>query len=143
MGTEEQHFKGCSSFDVPNDAEDNEDTVCSQFELGEVTGLSCKSVCNGGDFCNDLSAQGNGEMCYTCEAELKIIYQNLLDISRSFSEQSGVKIDVTEKCYFEFGSVCQNHFGFERKCNGNKLLKNCFTICSSFVLLQKSFTAVT
>jgi len=72
VGTEEQHFKGCSSFDVPNDAEDNEDTVCSQFELGEVTGLSCKSVCNGGDFCNDLSAQGNGEMCYTCEAGVKI-----------------------------------------------------------------------
>lgn len=66
VGMEETHFKGCSSFDVAEDAED-EEVMCDEFNVQGVQALACKSACNGKDYCNELSVQGNGFMCYTCE----------------------------------------------------------------------------
>ena len=69
---EEQHFKGCSAFDVPDDVEDGE-AKCSEFIWDEHPVLGCKSSCSG-NLCNELSVKGNGHMCYTCEVFLIVYY---------------------------------------------------------------------
>jgi len=63
---EEQHFKGCSAFGVPDDKEENE-AICTAADVQGQSLLTCKTTCDSEDLCNTLSVQGNGLMCYACE----------------------------------------------------------------------------
>ena len=64
-GSEETHFKGCSSFEVAAGAVSG-DTNCNDFYQSGETEVTCKSVCNG-DYCNDKEVKTNGLACYACE----------------------------------------------------------------------------
>ena len=63
---EETHYKGCSAFGHTENEEDD-DAKCAEAEFDGTKLIACKSLCTSDDYCNTLSVQGGGLMCYGCE----------------------------------------------------------------------------